>query len=348
MSRKPHTSIALTTPVVLFLAAAPTLAQVVTPPVTPPERAPAFNPQAPARTATAPRTAPRVTAPNVEFMPITEYDEDGKVVMLDVPSEYIALAHNPLIDLPAMVKLAPGLYERRQKVEKLVTDQIDLLLEIENGMIEEARVADEDSLRTSAGRLEVFTGNPTLSPTISGFLVTTGRLRPDLGMLTDKILQQHQQAVTADAMATATDDAGATPMDHMIHRLLRLSIEEYEFYFRRLMLDTADYFDAILPELNLDSTTSAEVAPLAAKLAAEDDLDARAALIREIFSHLDKDTRRRAMLMAIEMRPEIDATTLMAPVPTGATPVELDDETRRDLIFQLIEGGRVDTNAFTK
>jgi hypothetical protein len=345
MFRKPHISAALLASAALV---GPSLAQVVTPPINRPDRAPAVTPQPPTpRPQTQARPA-RAQAPDVDFVPITEHNEDGKVVMLGVPAEYLALAHNPMIDLPTLVKIAPGFYERRQKVERLVTDHVDLLLEIEDGLIEQVRVADETALRDSAGRLQVFTGNPTVSPSLTGDLVTSGRLRPDMGALTQQILQQHQQELTTDAMSTPTTSDGATPIDMMMHRVLRLSIGEFEYYFRRLMLDTADYFGTIMPELGLDSGTAAAVKPLAAKLANESDIEARAALIREIFSHLSTEQRRRALGMAIDMRPEIDPTGLMAPVPAGATPIQLDDETRRDLIFQLIEGGQVDTNAFVE
>ncbi len=340
---KTRTSVAL---IVLVAMAAPALSQVITPPSTRPERAPAVQPEPPRPTAQARPARPK--APEVDFAPIAVRDQNGKVVPLDVPAEYLALAHNPLLDLPALVRIAPGFYERRQKVERLVTDQIDLLLDIEGGLVERARVNDEAALRASAGRLSVFTGNPSVSPSITTDLVAAGRIRPDIGALTQKILQEYQQELTADAMATPTTADGATPIDQMMHRVLRLSVSEFEYYFRQLMLDTADYFDAIQPELELDTQTTAAVGPLAEQLAVENDLDARAALIREIFAQLDTRTRQRAMGMAIKMRPTIDPTALMAPVPEGATPMDLDDETRRDVIFQLIEGGRVDTNAFVE
>lgn len=344
MSCKPRTTTIALIAAALIVPAA--TAQVVTPPVAPPERAPAFNPQPPAPTV-QPRPAQPKT-PEVDFVPITERDNDGKIVMLDTPPEYLALAHNPLVDLPTLVRIAPGFYERRLKVERLVADQIDLLLDVENGLVEEARVSDETALRASATRLAVFTANPTISPSITGDLIAAGRLRPDIGGVTQNILRQHQQDLTEDAMTTPTTADGATPLDQMMHRVLRMSISEFEYYFRRLMLDTADYFDAIRPQLGLDDATAAKVAPLAAQLSNEGDIEERAILIREIFSHLDTETRREAMRLAIGMRPEIDPTDLMDPIPAGATPVTLDDETRRDLIMQLIEGGRVDTSAFLK
>ena len=333
MFRKPRISAALFVSVAMT---APAMSQVVTPPNAPPP-----PPTTQARPA-------RPQAPAVDFVPITKRDENGKIVMLDLPPEYLALAHNPLIDLSALVKIAPGFYERRQKVERLVIDQIDLLLDIEGGLVERARVNDEAALRASAGRLSVFTGNPSVSPSITEDLVAADRMRPDIGALTQKILQEYQQDLTNDAMASPTTEDGATPIDQMMHRVLRLSVSEFEYSFRQLMLDTADYFDVILPELELDAETATAVGPLADRLATEGDLDIRAALIREIFAQLDTPTRQRAMGLAIKMRPTIDPAGLMAPVPEGATPIKLDNETRRDLIFQLIEGGRVDTNTFVE
>lgn len=341
MPRQPQTPAAL---VVLAVLAAPVLGQVATPPSSPIQRTPPSTPEQP-RPQQQQRTT-RPQAPNVDFNPITPRDIEGNIVPLSAPAEYIALAHNPLIDLRAMVRIAPGLYERRLRAERLVIDHVDLLLDIEDGFIEQTRVADEASLRESAGRLMVFTDNPTLSPSLASDLQRAGRLNPDAAALTEKILVQHQETLTRDAMTSPVNDDGATPLDQMMHRVLRLSISEFEYYFRGLMLETADYFPSVLPTLELDEAAMTRVGPLAAQLANESEIEARASLIRDIFTHLSTDQRRAAMQAAAAMRPEIDASTLMAPIPAGATPVKLDDETRRELMFQLLDGGRVETGSF--
>lgn len=328
----------------MLALAAPTSAQVVTPPLEKPARTPSYQPQPP-----APRVQPRpraAQAPDVAFEPITRRDESGRIVPLEAPPEYVAMAHNPLIDLRTLARIAPGLYERRLEVERLVAENVDLLMQVEQGMIERTRMADEDSLRESTAALAIFTDNPGVAPSLYNDLVMAGLLSPDLALLTQKILQQHQQEVTQSAMSDPVSGEGMTPLDQMMHRVIRMSIAEFEYYFRRLMLDAADYFGQILPELDLDQQTLEQVRPLATRLESESDIDARAELIREIFGHLDTQSRRRALTLAIEMRPDVDPTTLMAPVPADATPVELDNQTRQELMFQIIEGGRVDTESF--
>jgi hypothetical protein len=326
---------------------APCFGQVVTPPGPRPEREPAFVPNPPAERRPAPRPSrPRV--PDVDYEPITERDASGRIVPLEIPPEYAALSHNPLIDVRALAAMAPGLYERRLRVERLVAEHIDLLLDVEAGAVEQTRLADAESLRESAGRLMVFTDNPGVAASLTSELVEAGRLSPEVGLLTQKILQDHQQDVTRESMGMPTTEDGATGMDQMMHRIMRLTISEFEHHFRRLLLDVADYFEQIRPELGLDAQVSEAVEPLARRLAGEGDMQARARLIREILGLMDSEARRRAAAMAIELRPAVDPAGLMAPVPEGAETRALDNETRRELILQLVEGGRVETESLLR
>jgi len=77
-------------------------------------------------------------------------------------------------------------------------------------------------------------------------------------------------------------------------------------------------------------------------------LEARARIIREIFGALPAQVQQRAARLTVARRPSVDATALMAPVPEGATPREIDNGTRHEIIFQLLDGGRVDTASFVE
>lgn len=330
-----------------FLGAAalavPALGQVVPPPPARPAPTPAFQPPAPPRPQPRPRA---VRTPAVDFVPITRRDEDGKIIRLTEPVEYVAMAHNPLIDLQALARMAPHLYARRLRVESLIAANVDVLMEVERGMIEQTRLADEEGLRQVTGRLTVFTGNPRVSPFLGADLVAAGALTPEVGALTQKIMQDHQQELTADAMASPPTEDGATALDQMMQQVLWLSISEFEYFYRRLMMDAADWVGTVLPQLELDAATAAAIQPLAQRLETEGNLKARGALIREVFAKLDSKTRQQALLLTIGLRDDIDPTTLMDPVPEGATAKALDDETRQEMIFQLIDGAKIDTGAF--
>ncbi|MBK7403211.1 MAG: hypothetical protein IPJ41_00915 [Phycisphaerales bacterium] len=320
----------------------PSIAQVTTPPPAKPEAAPEYRPPAPPP---PPRERPArtVKAPDVDFVPLSRRDDSGKIIPVTEPVEYVAMSHNPLIDVPKLVKIAPYFYTRRQVVEAHIIDNLDALENVEAGAIENTRMADEEGLRKTTGRLMALTDSPDLKPFLSTELVEDGVLDPSTGALTQKIMQTYQQDLTTEAMHGTTDPDGATPIDKMMHVVIRMSVSEFEYYYRRLMLDAADQLPSVLPELALDAAASAKVKPLAAKLAGESNLDARAALVRQMFAQLPLETQQQALRLTVQRRPKVDASALMAPLPEGAKPRDLDDETRHEIIFQLMDGGKVNT-----
>jgi hypothetical protein len=324
----------------------PTLAQVAPPPPGKPEPVPEFRPPPPPPPR-RPVNRP-VAAPPVDFDPISRRDEAGKIVRLSEPVEYVAMSHNPLIDVPMLIKIAPHLYERRQRVESHVVENLDALSGVERGVIESTRMADEENLRVTTGRLMGLTNKPDLKQLLTLELVEDGVVPPQVGALTQKIMEDYQKDLTTEAMSSPVEEGGPTPIDQMMHAVVRISLSEFEYFYRQLMMDAADQFAAVLPELGLDGEASAKVKPLADRLAGESDLEARASLIREIFEAMPEAAREKAMRLAIERRAKIDPQSLMAPLPEGATAKEIDNETRHEIIFQILDGGRVDTSALVE
>lgn len=326
----------------------PALAQVTTPPGPKPEPTPAYTPPPP-----APRQAPqarpsREVAPDVAYEPIVVRGNDGEVIPLTEPPEYVAMAHNPLINLLVMVKIAPQFYARRLAVEQLIIDNLETMREIEDGLIESMRMGDEQGMRDASAKVSIFTTNDRITPYLTTQIERAGAGGRTIGLLTAKIRGEYEEAVTKDAMAAKPTADGATNLDQMMQRVLRMSITEHEYFYHRLMMDAADQFSVVLPELDLDTQTAAKVKPLAEKLESEGDLEARSALIDEIFDHLNPETRKRALELTVQMRPEVDPALQMPPIPEGAIPGALDDETRMEIILQLLDGGRVDTSKFVE
>jgi hypothetical protein len=327
--------------------AAPTQAQVTTPPGPKPEpTAPYTPPPAPPAPPPRPARPAREVAPDVDYNPITERDTSGAIIPLTEPPEYVAMAHNPLINLPMMIRIAPQFYTRRMAVERLVIDNLEIMREIEGGMIEQMRMGDEQGMRDASSKISAFTTNDEIGPYLSAHLDEAGITGHAVNLLTAKIRGEYENDLTKEAMASKPTADGATGLDQMMQKVLRMSVTEHEYFYRRLMMDAADQFSAVLPQLGLDGAAADAVRPLAERLEVEGDLDARAALIRQVFDLFDAETRKRALELTVELRPAINPDSQMPPLPENALPRSIDDETRMEMILQLLDGGRVDTSKF--
>ena len=283
-------------------------------------------------------------APNVDFDPITRRDTSGAIIRITEPVEFIAMSHNPLLDLHKLAKIAPQFSARRRKIEKLIIDNIDTLTAVENGLIETIRMADETHLRDTTSKIMPLTTQYNLGPTLTADLVNQKLLDRPTAAVTQKIIQKYQQDLIDEALASKNSDDGSTPIDRMMHVTLRQSLSEFEYYYKKLMLEAADQLPLVLPELDLPADQAAAIQPLVATLKNEDDIDVRARLIREIFAKLPLDTQKEILRKTVDLRPEPVADGELFAIPDGAKTKKIDDSTRKDIIFQLMDGIPVDTS----
>lgn len=323
----------------------PARAQLATPPKSKP--APLSPDVAPTRPA-PPRQPAKPSAPDVDYDPLARRDAEGKIIPLTLPVEYAALAQNPLIDVPTLTAIAPYFYDRRRRVERHVIDHVDILAQVESGIVESVRFNDESSLETLRNVLGPVHESMDLNVSFSSELAQDKALSPALAALNEKIMFEFTEAVYVDAQADESRGDGSTAVDRAAQAVVRMSLSELEYYYRRLLLEAADQFPGLRPTLEIPGDFAPDADALAAALSTEESLDVRAAAIREFLAKLPIETRRNILRAAIALRPEVDPSKLMGQLPAGATPKTLDPEMRREIVEQLVDGERVDTAALTQ
>ncbi len=322
--------------------------QVVTPPPpkTPPAPTPAPAPAPKPKPTSVRHPSRKVIAPNVDFDPITRRDASGKIIRITEPVEFVAMSHNPLLDARKLARIAPEFAKRRHQIENIIIDNIDTLAAVENGLIETIRMSDETHLRETTSKIMPLTTRYNLGPTLTADLVNNNLLDRPTASLTQKIIQEYQQDLTDEALASEDPGDGSTAIDRMMHVTLRQSLSEFEYYYRRLMLEAADQLPVVLPQIDLSDEQKTAISGLVDQLEHEDDIDARAGLIREIFAKLPLETQKEILRKTVALRgQQADGDSLMV-IPEGAKVKKLDDSTRHDIIFQLIDGVPVEVDSF--
>lgn len=337
---------------VLTLTGATGLAQVAPPPPTQPEERPAVEPPAPpVRSHPVEERPPRPTvtrAPSVDFDPIAVPGPDGRIIRIDEPLEYAALAHNPLIGFASLARMAPALYERRLNVENLVIDKLDMLEQLEpGGLIDTVRLGG-DQIEAAGTLTKVMTAIQTINS--DGLLVQYLERRGMMGRqavaLNQRIQNDYQSKVIAEIQATPPVDGAAEPMDLLTRQALYDSVSEVMYWRKRLFLEAADNIDAALSGLELSADVRARTEPLATSLAAANNIDERLRLIRQVFAMLTPDQRKAALKAVIAARPPVDTDLLVAaPGPTDSM-APLTTEVRTEMLWSIFEGQPFDISPF--
>mgnify|MGYP001171296700 CR=1 FL=1 len=337
---------------ILSLATSAAVAQVAPPPPPQPEERPAVEPPPPpVRSHPVEERPPRPTvtrAPSVDFDPIAVPGPDGRIIRIEEPIEYAALAHNPLIGFTTVARMAPALYERRRNVENLVIEKLDMLDQLEpGGLIDTVRLGG-DQLEAAATLTKVMTTIQAINS--DGLLVQYLERRGLMGRqavaLNQRIQNDYQSKVIAEIQATPPADGAAEPMDLLTRQALYDSISEVMYWRKRLFLESADNLDVALSGLDLSADVRSRAQPLSAALGAANNIDERLRLVRQVLAMLTPDQRKAALKAVIAARSPVDADHLViAPGPTD-TMAPLTTEVRSELLWSIFEGQPFDITPF--
>lgn len=117
-------------------------------PVTPPEYVPAPAPAPePIRIQPQPVEARPVAQP-LPNLPWKQWEVDAKgmALPLDEPLDYAAFARNPMVDDVTRDGVRGYLKERREAYEKLVIEHVDLMRQLEDGLLEKVDTRSRDTM----------------------------------------------------------------------------------------------------------------------------------------------------------------------------------------------------------
>lgn len=131
-------------------------AQVVTPPAPAPAKTPDYVPppapaaQPPARppqSQPGPPSTKRTSIPKVDYKPLAEKGADGKIAPLtDTPQRLSLLeVHNPFIKGEDRAKVDEYLAKRDHRMETVAVDNLDVIEQIESGVIDTLEFAAKES-----------------------------------------------------------------------------------------------------------------------------------------------------------------------------------------------------------
>ncbi len=205
------------------LISAPAAAQVTTPPPKPTESGEAYTPppkRAPVR-ATPGGNSNRGQvdrAPVPRHDPLAEVGEDGYIVRLDRLSDEVALERNPFIGGTKNQGINELRIERLARMERQVIENIDLLIELDKGLVEEIRLADIDGMQRVAQMIQPLIADPSLSHELK----ERGMLTRIQSEATNGIVRQYQSAINAELKERYPDEH----LDHFMRFIMTESIKE--------------------------------------------------------------------------------------------------------------------------
>lgn len=309
------------------ISAPPTQAPAPTPEFVPPPPAPPGPP------AGAPNTQPERRNPiqTIPDMPIEPplRSADGKLIKLEQPLFWQAMRHNVSLTESVKTSSKPFLERRVRKYEKIVTDNADLMRQINEGVIDKAEL-----LPQRAGNKEKDEGRAAINKGANGGLGLSALmqvLKPLVGdnvreefqksgIMTriqagqnSKIMQRYAAEASTDFEKSlpkladdATDDDKKKRKETLDRERMRqqmyLWVDESVFAYNGLLNDGGEKIDDTLKAAKVDA---GPIADEVKAVKAASDRDARVAAMKKLVLKLTVE-QERAILQAVrDTRPDL-------------------------------------------
>lgn len=298
----------------LAATAVPALSQVVTPPPadqgTPDEfklkSPPPAPPPPPPRAATPPRNnRPKpvdIPLPDLAFKSLVVKDAAGKVTILSEPVDIAALKANPMVTDEERAKMAAYLAERKSAFEKVVIENLEILDQIENGLLETTDWASRDSFSPV-----VQATKPLMPPNAPKPLTVELEQRQMMNIqqkaFNAKIAKEYRDAVALPRPAAgASEDEVKDHQRRVIASAMRDALDESIQTYHALMNEAAGHVTQILPTLGLDAAVAAEATGHANTMLKASDDAAKTQAMRQLIRSLPADKRKALFEKSLAMR----------------------------------------------
>lgn len=323
----------------LALVCGTAVGQITAPPTKAPEPTPEFvMPPAPA--ATAPKAPdgrpPQVAQPQqAQILPIEPplRGKDGKLVELTEPLFWQAMKHNVSLTPTVFEKATPLLAKRLRKYEKIVTDNADLMRQVNEGVIDKAQllpqrgadgrkgIQGEEGKMGLSGLMQVL--KPLVGDNVREELQKRGIITRIQATQNMKVMQTYAQELSTDfektlpaapaaaegADAAAKEAAANAQKDRKekidrerMRQQMTLWIDEAVYAYENLLNDGGTSLDEVLSKASVDAKAHAD-AVKAVKAAT--DRSTRVKAMRKLVMTLTVE-QERAILQAVrDMRPPV-------------------------------------------
>jgi hypothetical protein len=305
-------------------------AQIAPPPPEAPAKTPDYVPPPPVpatpRGQTSGNPGGVSSVPDVPFKE-WEKDENGKLIPIDRPLEWAAMDRNVTLTPKTREAMESYLVERKQMFEDLVYVELATIRKLIDGELEKIDLTDVKNFAAARDLVKPLTG----AGSIMAELKNKGIVSRIQAAQNQKIMKAYQTEVNAQLkqQLAATPDASdeekkaATKQQSarfMRDVMLKMSTDEAMFTYKRLAIEISKEVNQLLPGIDaIPSELKAQIAPIALKLEAEGDDNARAAAYREISKMLTVD-QEKALINAARMARPIKKEAPAKPADAAEAP----------------------------
>lgn len=267
--------------------AASATAQLAPPPPPPVEKEPVTYPPPPPpprpQVQQQPRQRGAVPPPNFEFEKLAEFDAEGDLKPMLQSPEYLAVVRNPKITAEQVPAIREAMDAHYESVDDLVIENIDMVMDVAGGIFEDADLNDPNDFNNIQGMMPVL----MTARGLADHLEREEAINAEQKSASQAIYADWVQTYNKHALDEAMEEHGedrkkvAEEMGRAMFHMLSL---EAMLGYRRMALQVADNFDAVIKAAELEGAEGVDEARTA--LAAADGDEARYQVVVDFMADL--------------------------------------------------------------
>lgn len=203
-----------------------------------------------------PPLAPQAQAPQQPEIPaMFEVGPDGMPTTPSTWTDLAALAVNPLVEAEQRAAIEAGIRDWLGGVQQLVIENIDLALDVAQGLIEKVDIEERSGLNYASEVMKTLSAVPNLSSE----LTSDGVLTNDQGQMNRRIVQDYirarSQATSEQVMASGTPEEQQRQMQVVMARMTMTSLtDDAHRMFRSVAVRGAPLARQALADAGLDAS----------------------------------------------------------------------------------------------
>ncbi|MEL6330228.1 MAG: hypothetical protein AAFR38_11250 [Planctomycetota bacterium] len=228
-------------------------------------------------------------------------DYEGPLPRYTVNTHYLALERNPTISDEDRTKIAEVLAQRTRRFETTIIENLEVVLDVDAGLIGEMTVADMEAMKGIVERIQPI----QLTPDLSQQLREGGALTPTQEGYNRKIIGEYNEAYNEEVKASDQSNA----LDELFRYVMQDSAREALMVLDMMLYEATTRMDAVLASAGIEG----EGALARATGEPTDDLDERVRRVTRVklsWRGLELEEKRRLLQAVVDTRPDGESPTV--------------------------------------
>ncbi len=247
------------------------------------------------------RKAKPAELPDLKYQSLVKKDASGNPIHLDEPVDLAALRVNPMLDKGFVDNLGSYLKDRQEIIDRLLVDQLDVLEDVESGLITKSDLTTREGLAKVVSRTRPL-NPPAAPPAITEDLKAKGSLTDEQARFNKKIISEYTYAFLPHGPKDIPQAERQARASEVLSVVLRQNVDEYMLAYQHAKPFIASHLAELADSVKADAGVKDQLKALGKSVTPAMSNEQKVGVYEQAAKLLSIDQRRDLMRAALALR----------------------------------------------